>query len=180
MSTRSVDCVFLNGTVGVGKSTVADAMSELEGMPHAVIDLDGIRRLVPAPAADPFKLTLELANLRALVTNYRAAGARRFFVAGVIERPGDVGRYRDALGASGLLVVRLTAAPDVITQRLRQRHRDDAAGLQWHLSRASVLSDILDEVRTEDLLLESTTRTPSELAVEIRRHAGWEPDPDSL
>lgn len=180
MSNRAVDCVFVNGTVGVGKSTVADAMSALDGVPHAVIDLDGIRRLVPAPETDPFNLEMELENLRSVVANYRRAGATRFIVAGVIERAEAVSRYRDALAATGLFVVRLTANPDVISRRLRQRHRDDAAGLQWHLSRASVLSQILDEDRSEDLLLDASSRTPTELAVDIRRHTGWDAAPDSL
>ncbi len=180
MSTRAVDCVFLNGTVGVGKSTVADAISALDGVPHAVIDLDGIRRLVPAPETDPFNLELELENLRSVVANYRRAGATRFVVAGVIERASDASRYRDALGAQRLLLVRLVADPDVIRQRLRRRHGDDAAGLQWHLSRVGELSGILDDDDSQDLLLDATSRTPADLAGEIRRSAGWDAAAGSL
>ena len=180
MSEHAFDCVFLNGTVGVGKSTVADAISALDGVSHAVIDLDAIRRLVPAPETDPFNLELERENLRSVVANYRRAGATRFVVAGVIERASDASRYRDALGAERLLVVRLVADPDVINQRLRQRHRDDAAGLQWHLSRAGELSRILDDDDSQDLLLDATSRTPADLACEIRRSAGWGAPPNTL
>ncbi|MDR6989252.1 adenylylsulfate kinase-like enzyme [Paenarthrobacter nitroguajacolicus] len=46
--------IFLNGTVGVGKTTVAvyvgKALQRL-GIAHAIIDLDAIRHAWPAPAA---------------------------------------------------------------------------------------------------------------------------------
>jgi len=38
-----VDSVFLNGTVGVGKTTLAAALSAIESQTHAVLDLDEIR-----------------------------------------------------------------------------------------------------------------------------------------
>jgi Zeta toxin len=60
------DVVFLVGTVGAGKTTVADALSDLERRyrrPHAGIDLDQLRRLWPSAESDPFHLALELENL---------------------------------------------------------------------------------------------------------------------
>jgi hypothetical protein len=44
------DSIFVNGTVGSAKSAVADALGAHEqgaGHPHAVIDLDHIRRAWP-------------------------------------------------------------------------------------------------------------------------------------
>lgn len=41
---------FLNGSVGVGKTTTAEAVGDLlaeRGIPHAVIDLDVLRRVLP-------------------------------------------------------------------------------------------------------------------------------------
>ncbi|WP_240183728.1 hypothetical protein [Leifsonia aquatica] len=106
-----MECVFVNGTVGVGKSTVADAISAAEAAPHAVIDLDAVRRMHPAPVEDVFNHELELRNLRSLAANYREAGARRLILAGVIESAAEVGRYAEAAGATALLVCRLVAAP---------------------------------------------------------------------
>ncbi|MCI0155422.1 AAA family ATPase [Leifsonia shinshuensis] len=169
-----MDCVFINGTVGAGKSTLADALSAAEPLPHAVIDLDAIRRLSPSPHGDPFNHELELQNLRALATNYRAAGAQRFILAGVIEVPGETARYLEALGASGLLICRLTARPDILAARLRARHRDDPADLEWHLGRVGELTAILDRFEGHDLVLDSADAAPGDLVRAVRVAAGWE------
>lgn len=170
----AMDCVFLNGTVGVGKSATADAISALETGPHAVVDLDQVRRLHPAPESDVFNHELELRNLRALAGNYRAAGARRFILAGVIERREEVARYRDALGVETMLVCRLTADPDVVAERLRVRHVDDAETRDWHLRRAGELAAILDRASLDDLVVDTTTAAPTDVAARVRGAADWD------
>lgn len=169
-----MECVFVNGTVGVGKSTVADAISAAEAAPHAVIDLDAVRRMHPAPVEDVFNHELELRNLRSLAANYREAGARRLILAGVIEAPAEVGRYAEAAGATALLVCRLVAAPDVVERRLRSRHHDDPAGLAWHLRRAGELAAILEGAALDDVVVDATDATPSQLARAVRAAAGWD------
>lgn len=92
-------CLHLTGTVRAGKTTTAYAVGDLlreHGVPHAVIDLDELHRLWPAPDGDPFKQQVELANLRAVAANYRAAGATYLVLAGVVV--GDRRRYEEALG----------------------------------------------------------------------------------
>lgn len=169
-----MDSVFLNGTVGVGKSTLADAIGAAETGPHAVIDLDEIRRFSPSPRSDPFNHELELRNLRSIVANYRAAGARRFVLAGVIEEPAEVDRYLDALGSTGMLLCRVIAPPDVLDARLRERHRDDPDGLEWHLGRVGELSAILDRFDRHDLMVDSSRASATELAATVRAAAGWD------
>ena len=162
-----MDSIFINGTVGVGKSTLADALSTAEGGTHAVIDLDAIRRLSPAPSSDRFNHELELINLQSLTKNYREAGARRFIIAGVIEAESEIPRYIDALGSQGMFMCRLVARSDVLESRLRFRHRDDPEGLTWHLDRVDELKNILD------LVLDSSDIPAVELARAVRRAAGW-------
>ena len=174
---EGMDGVFLNGAVGVGKTTVADAISALEPAPHAVIDLDAVRRLHPAPASDVFNHELELRNLRALAANYRAAGARRFILAGVIEEAAEVARYTAALEADGMLVCRLVADPAVVERRLRARHSADPEGLDWHLHRAGELAAILDAAALDDLVVDATDATPDEIARRLRAAAGWDGPP---
>ncbi len=169
-----MECVFINGTVGAGKSTLADALSAAEPLPHAVIDLDAIRRLSPSSQADPFNRELELQNLRALAANYRAAGAQRFILAGVIEAPGETARYLDALDANGIVLIRLTARPEVLSDRLRARHRDDPADLRWHLERVGELTAILDRFEGHDLVLDSSDAAPGDLVRAVRLAARWE------
>lgn len=169
----AVDAVFVNGTVGAGKSTLANALSAAEQRPHAVIDLDHVRRLSPAPSHDRFNHELELENLRSIAVNYRRAGAERFILAGVIEDSAEVGRYVDALHSTGMLVCRLVARRDVVESRLRHRHRDDPDGLRWHLHRVGELADILDAAALDDLVLDSSDVAPAHLASTVRQAAGW-------
>ena len=68
----SAATIIINGTVGVGKTTAASALGRLleeNGVAHAVIDTDEIRRSWPAPPGDRFNLELQLANLAALSAN---------------------------------------------------------------------------------------------------------------
>jgi chloramphenicol 3-O-phosphotransferase len=169
----AVDSIFLNGTVGAGKTTVAAALSAIESRTHAVVDLDEIRRLSTSPASDRFNHELELQNLRCLAANYRQAGAERFILAGVIEERAEIARYIDALGTTGIFICRLVARPDVLSDRLERRHEDDPAGLIWHLGRVTELAQILDAAAFDDLVLDSSAAAPAELARTVRRAAGW-------
>jgi hypothetical protein len=181
-----IDTVFISGTVGSGKTSSAEALGALEAAarhPHAVIDADDVRRFWPAPHGDPFQQELELQNLRALAENYRTAGAVHLIVAGVIERAADVARYAAVLGAAKtggarratkrMLVCRLIADPRVLEARLRSRHAGDEAARDWHLQRAGELAGILAAANCDDLVLDSTTMTPHEVAFEIAVAAGW-------
>jgi broad-specificity NMP kinase len=47
-----VDTVFIDGTVGVGKTSAGEALSALQAdtdHSHAFIDIDTVRRLWPSP-----------------------------------------------------------------------------------------------------------------------------------
>ena len=168
-----VDIVFLNGTVGVGKTTLAAALSAIESQTHAVLDLDEIRRLYPSPATDRFNHELELENLRALAANFRRAGARRLILAGIIEERAEIARYLDALDSTGIFICRLVASPDVLSDRLARRHEGDPEGLDWHLARAPELTHILDAAAFDDLIVDSSATAPAELARIVRGAAGW-------
>lgn len=159
--------LFLNGTVGVGKTATADAVSSIlieRGTPHAIIDLDALRAAWPAPAGDPFNNALELVNLRAVAANHRAAGARILVLAGVIEDPDAVPLYRDAIGGLPLTVARLTVDPSVGETRLRARHGDDHDTLAWHLHRHGELDAVLDAARIPGPVVDTTGRSPREVA----------------
>lgn len=50
-------------TVGSGKTTVANAISDMETTPHALINLDAIRRFSPTSEREPFNHELEFEHL---------------------------------------------------------------------------------------------------------------------
>lgn len=162
--------VFVIGTVGVGKTTTAAALSDLlaqDGVVHAVIDIDETRRLRPPPVGDPFQLEVQLANLAAMTANYWAAGAQIVIAAGVIESREDLDRCAEAVGGP-VTVVRLTAEAGEIGSRLDGRHADDPDGLEWHAHRAVELDRILDAAALAEVLVDTTKRTPHEVAQAIR------------
>ena len=163
--------LLLTGTVGVGKTTTADAVGERlreQGVPHAVVDLDELCRCWPAPPADPFHTALELANLAAVAGTYRAAGAQRLVLAGVAESRDDRDRYERALGVP-LDVVRLVGSAAVVEPRLRVRHVADPEGLAWHLRRRGELDAVLDAADVADAVVAVDGLTPREVADVVLR-----------
>jgi chloramphenicol 3-O-phosphotransferase len=170
------DSVFLNGTVGAGKSSTADALQKFgkeTGSSQALIDLDQIRLKWPAPPGDPFNHELELVNLAALVSNYRNAGATRFVVAGVIEDAREIVRYEAALQSTGLFICRLVVSEATLAARLAKRHAGDQGEREWHLRRAGELSGILDAAAVDHLVIDTTNETPRDTALKVRDAIGW-------
>lgn len=168
--------LLLIGTVGAGKTTTADAVGlllEAASVPHAIIDLDEIRRMWPRSASDPFGSEIELRNVEAMSANYLAAGAHRLVLAGVCESWPDRRRYEAAVGVP-LVVCRLHAQPAALTSRLRARHLDEPAELAWHLTRAPELDAILDAADVADADVTTDARTPAEVATEVIRLIGWD------
>jgi broad-specificity NMP kinase len=143
-----VRAVWLNGTVGVGKTTVGHVLAEhLADASEAVafINTDDLGTSWPRPPEDPFNVSLVTKNLGALAKNYVAAGTRTIVVAGVVQTNAQLEQFATALGTTPRLV-RLVAPPTAIERRLQGRHGElDDSGLRWHLARAPELDDILDE-----------------------------------
>ncbi|MFF4815892.1 hypothetical protein ACFY2K_15050 [Kitasatospora sp. NPDC001309] len=169
--------LLITGTVGVGKTSAADAVGGLlqeAGVPPAVMDLDRLCQAWPAPEGDPFNLGLLLRNLRALTANYRDAGVRRFVLAGVAESIAERDGYRAALGMP-LQVCRLTADLPVVHGRLRRRHEadNDRGSLPWHLERADGLHRILDQAGVADFTVDTTRLPLPAVASTVLRTAGW-------
>lgn len=166
--------LFLNGTVGAGKTTAAEAIGDLlqqRGIPYAVIDLDWLRNAWPAPADDPFNLELELQNLAAVTANFRKAGARVLVLAGVIEKPGDRERYERALDEQ-FVVCRLVVPIPRIQSRITARH-PPGAEQDWHLARIGELDSILESAQLDDFVVQIDDAEPPAIAREVLRTVGW-------
>lgn len=108
----TTESVFINGTVGVGKSTVASQLSHLlrsSGRPHAVIDLDNVRRSWPSPENDPFNHARHADDGDGLDWHLRRAGELEAILRGAdiddclldasTAPPGELAtKLRDAVG----------------------------------------------------------------------------------
>ncbi len=170
----AIPVMVLTGPVGVGKSAVAAAVSELldrAGMRHAMADLDYLRWHYPTPADDPFRIALGLRNLAAVWVNYRAAGAERLVLADVVESRLDLEGYREAVPDAAILVVRLTATLTTIGHRLTERETGDS--LDWYCRRAAELDALMERTRVEDLLVDTEGKPAAIAAREAVIGAHW-------
>jgi len=171
-----VRALLITGPVGVGKTTVAEAVGDRlreAGMPHAVVDLDWLSSCWPAPADDPFQFELQLRNLRAVVSNY--AGVHRLVLAGVVESRAARERYAEVLGVP-LRVCRLKAELPAVRARLVRRHHDES-DLRWHLDRADELETMFTASAVEDFVV-SADRSVADVARDVV--AGWREGLDSV
>ena len=167
--------LLITGTVGAGKTSVAAMVGDLlsqAGVPHAVIDLDDLRRAWPSPPGDRFNVTIAVRNLRAVARNYLDAGAARIVLASVIETQADRDQYQDALGIP-LTVCRLRVDLPLVQARLTRRHDGDSA-LQWYLDRSTELDTILEAAALEDFCVRASDLTVALTAAAVIRAVGWD------
>lgn len=170
----AIPVLVITGPVGVGKTSVAVAMSELltsATLAHAFIDLDWLRWCSPSPADDPFYIELGLANLAVVWANYHAAGAQRLILADIVESRALLAQYQVAIPAASITVVRLQASLATIHRRLAGR--EVGAGLAWHQQRAAELLAQWDAQPVEDLRVDTEEKSALAIAEEILRRSQW-------
>jgi adenylylsulfate kinase len=172
----SCSALLINGTVGAGKTSVAEMAGDLlteAGVPNAVIDLDWLRRSWPSPAGDRFNLAMALRNLRSVTRNYREAGAVRIVLAGVIETRLERDRHQEALGVP-LAMCRLLVDLPLVRARLVRRHEGQDAVLTWHLARSGELDAILEAAAIEDFTVGASDMSISVTAKTVLSTVGWQ------
>lgn len=172
-----VPVMVVTGPVGVGKTTVAVAISELLDridMAHAMVDVDHLRWCYPAPAHDRFRMALGFRNLAAIWANYRDEGTERLILADVVEERADIAGYREAIPGAAVLVVRLRASLPTTERRLAGR--ETGAGLEWHQQRAAeltALTALMERNQVEDLLIDTEEKSALAVAQEAVARAHW-------
>jgi predicted kinase len=169
-----VPVLIITGPVGVGKTTIAGAVSDRlvqANVAHAMIDQDELRRCHPDTPGDPFHAALGLRNLAAVWLNFRANGATHLVVANVIETQDDLADYRRAVPGAAIQVVRLVASIATIHGRLAAR--DAGASLDWHRNRAIELTEIMDRNQVGDVVVDTEAKSLAETADEALRRVGW-------
>jgi adenylylsulfate kinase len=165
-----IPTIVITGPVGIGKTAVSSAMSDLliaANEPHALIDMDHLRMSFPRPPEDRFHMALGLRNLAALWANYRAAGAECLLLADVVESQADADAYRAAVPSAEVTVVRLLASRETLWSRLARRESGES--LRWHQNRAVELAALMDKEAISDVLVETDEKTIPEVADEILR-----------
>ena len=169
----SVPVLLITGTVGAGKTTIAEAINhELyrRDVPHAALDLDAL--IWHWPQTSQWHRDLMFENLAAVWANFARHGATRLVLARVLEDPDDLDRYRTAVPGADITVCRLVAPHDTRVQRLHRRMQPGEM-LDWHLHRTGELHDILERAAFEDFVVENGDRAVRDVAVEVLTKAGW-------
>jgi gluconate kinase len=174
---NGIEGVAITGTIGVGKTAVAEALSELmhhEGLRHALIDVDWLGQVYPPPRTDdPYDLSLAFRNLTAIAPNFLAAGARYFIVAATLTSRRELDGLRSALPRVRLHVCRLTASPETITVRIRGRELGSL--LNDFLARTQSLDRHIRAARMEDFVVVNDDRPIAEVASDLLARLAWGP-----
>jgi hypothetical protein len=132
------DAVVITGVYGTGKSSVAaeiaDAL-ERRDVPSGAIDLDWLTWFHVPATDERVARAVYLANVAAVVGNYRTAGVRRLVLAGAVRDRDELAALAAAIGMP-LRVVRLDVPLATITERLSSdptsgRRDDLAAAARW-------------------------------------------------
>jgi hypothetical protein len=165
-----VKTLLLVGTVGSGKTTVLLALGDQlsgRGEPHALVDLDWLAWVDPAPASGLSVQDILAANLTAAVETFRRAGVTRLVLARHLTSSTDLASIKAALGGAVLAVVRLEAPSAELEARARAR--DSGRDLQEHL--AEINSALEPEFAY--IAVANDDRPVAEVAVEILAAIGW-------
>lgn len=168
--------LLVTGVVGVGKSTVADAIGGVlsgAGLVTAVVDTDTLAQFGPPPEhgglrASSFYDHLKCANLAAVWANFRAAGARFVVVSAGIDSASSRSRYAGSLAGCEVQVVRLTAATDTVRQRLCDRA--GGADIERYLAMLAEQEATLEAAEDFTVVNE---RPAVMVASEVIARAGW-------
>lgn len=174
MHSEKIPTVLVTGTVGSGKTAVADEIAVLlheQSLSHALLDLDWLCQAYPVPEADPYRDELMLKNLASIWPNYRAEDIRYLVLSRVIENRDHLVRYREAIPEADIQVVRVVAPPHVIQKRLRHREIGSFYDHLWR--RSQELSSILDASVVEDFVVSNDERPVREVATEVLTGLGW-------
>lgn len=158
--------VVLTGPPGAGKSSVLDRLAtllEVDGVPFGALESEQLGW--GSPWLDDEAV---LAQLQAVCDLQRRAGRRRFLIAATTETSEALAELVRAVAADHVARVLLIAHPDVLAARLQAREPDAWPGKQPLIQHARALSRSMPELDGIDIRLATDTRTPQDVAVELR------------
>jgi gluconate kinase len=158
--------LVLTGAPGAGKTAVLDALTtllEIEGTSYGALESEQLARGWPMLGADQWLLQLE-----SVIGLQREGGRQLFLVAVTAESPSELRRAVGAVGADQVMVVCLSASPDVVAARLATRESDIWPGKQALIAHARQLATLAPAPCSVDLVIDTEGRDPHSVAGEIR------------
>ena len=177
MEMPTVPIAVVTGTIGVGKSTVAAAMSELlheRSIRHALIEVDSLGEVYPAPdPKDPYSNDLAMTILEHIWPVYLGARITRAVVTMTLENQQELEDLLTAMDSPPATVVRLTASEETRRQRIQAREFGNLREL--FLEKTSEIEWKMDCFNLGDLTILNDERHPHETALEVLEQLKWLP-----
>jgi predicted kinase len=171
---RNVPVVVVTGTIGAGKSTIANVASEIlhaRDIRHGLIEVDSFEGVYPPPDPnDPFNNEFGMRNIATLWPAYLDAGITRAIVTMTLESHDDADELLAALGSPPATVVRLDASQEVREERIERREFGD---LREHfLKRTGFLAEKMDAAGIGDIVI-ANEEEPRLVATRLLEQLGW-------
>ncbi len=141
--------LFITGTVGSGKTTVATEVGDQlanKGLPCAVIDLDWLGWVHVGDDFHDYD-GLIIQNLISIWDNYRAVGVEYLILARMLFHAAPINTLKNAYPETPLALVRLHASKAALEERLASR--DIGGTLREHLDEIDVMTEALDRLPLE-------------------------------
>ncbi len=170
-----VKAVVISGSLGAGKTHLAEDLGDalsLRGLPCAVVDLDWLCGMHPAPKDDRYNQQLMFTNLAAIWPNYEAAGVQYLVLARVVENPGDRLRYEQSLNGAEVKIVRVEASSTTRRARLIERE-PEGFWRDGHLSRTDDLAKTLEDLGLDDFVVQNDGRVIGDVTAEVIEFLEW-------
>lgn len=166
--------LIISGPVGVGKSSVANEISNVlcdQKIAHTLVDLDALTQTYPRPSDDPYGTGLAIRNLLNLWQNAKTLGSRNLIIARVIEQNSEISEIGKVVPDANFIVCQLQAKDETLVKRISQR--EIGSGKVGHIERALKLSASLRKSAPANITIETDEKTVVEIAKEIASLVRW-------
>ena len=157
---------MLTGAPGAGKTSVAEALSDLlvvEDVRHALVETEALTSAHP-----PLPDEQWLMPVRSVCELYRSFGYPLLLIAVTVESVTELGDLLAAIGADEHAVVRLEAEPQTLRRRIVEREPAGWSGLDELLAASARLSTVIAGLDDVALALSTEGQRPPAVAERIR------------